>query len=443
MAIGHMNRSVTFLPGVYVFLVVPCTPWQIRLHDIHLVTAEPDHEEYLVVISPMYPCMHGAMLCLMPNFTHCLPPLALQGCRHSQKLHRSWVVAGMAIRFGISLGLHIRNEDRKATAVKKEILSRIWWAVYSLDRILSTITGRPSVGAEVYCSTTLPLPIAATDIDEAIIEARFGQRPGWTSIYTRSEVEESHTPKTSTTVPNIENEPANAGTFLTSTIKLGMLSNDVLTRLYSPNLVTKSWKDIQQSIVQMLEGLDVWLLSLPKGLNPFKNTASAYLMQQERNILKIYYYSTKILICRPCLCRLDRRIRSQTESSDNFNRKVAGECVSAAKSIAACLPDDMAVWNKEIYRIFPWWTAVHYVMQAIAILLLEACYEVEELDILPALKKLVRWLRALKTSNGTANRAYTIIVDLLRKLAMRGFNGPKTPQASHLLSRSIASCGLA
>lgn len=335
------------------------------------------------------------------------------------------------MRFGFSLGLHIRNEDRSATTVKKEILSRIWWAVYSLDRILSAITGRPSIGAEAYCSTSLPLPISAADIEATIIEARFGEPPKWTSVHTQSNTDGSHSPSASTETPNLASEPANGGTFLTSTVKLGMLSNDVIAQLYSPSLATRSWKYVQQKITKMLEDLDAWLSSLPKSLNPFDDNGSTYSMQQERNILRTYYHSTRILICRPCLCRLDRRIQSQTDISDRFNHNIAAQCVLSAKSIAACLPDDMAVWNKEIYRIFPWWAAVHYVMQAVAVLLLEACYEAEGMDILPALKKLVRWLRALRYSNGAANRAYTITVDLLKKLVTRDFSDPKMPQASH------------
>lgn len=348
----------------------------------------------------------------------------------------------MSIRFGFSLGLHIRNEDRTATAVKKEILSRIWWAVYSLDRTLSAVTGRPSVGAEIHSSTTLPLPISANDIDEGIIQAKFGLQPKWGSATTASpsDAGSSRTPS-ATPLGNNPSGPdardtsndANAGTFLIAIVKLGMVSNNVLNQLYSPNLVTKSWKDVQGFIAQLVDDLDAWLYSLPADLNPFNDHGRGQQdMQQERNILKTYYYSTKILICRPCLCRLDRRIQSQTQSSVNFNHKTAAQCVAAAKSIAACLPDDMAVWSKEIYTIFPWWSAVHYLMQSIAILLLEACYEAEGTTVLPTVKKLVRWLRELSSTNRTAERAYSITVDLLKKLASRTFKDPRTTKVSHV-----------
>jgi hypothetical protein len=345
----------------------------------------------------------------------------------------------MSIRFGFSLGLHIRNEDRTATAVKKEILSRIWWAVYSLDRTLSAITGRPSVGAELHSSTTLPLPIAANDIEEAFIQAKFGQTPKWGSATAPSHSPAGSSRTGSIVSENNHNAPdvsslsneANAGTFLIAIVKLGMVSNNVLNQLYSPNLVSKSWKDVQGYIARLATDLDAWLFSLPTDLNPLDDNARGQTMQQERNLLKTYYYSTKILICRPCLCRLDRRIQSQTQSSANFNHQTAAQCVSAAKSIAACLPDDMAVWSKEIYRIFPWWATVHYLMQSIAILLLEACYEAEGINVLPAVKKLVRWLRELSSTNRTAERAYAITVDLLKKMASRNFKDPETVKVSH------------
>lgn len=346
----------------------------------------------------------------------------------------------MSIRFGFSLGLHIRNEDRTATTTRKELLSRIWWAVYSLDRTLSAITGRPSVGAEIHASTALPLPIPADDIDEAVIQAKFGQKPRWGNV-AASLASDAGVFAAASAAPLGDaakapekvyaSDTANAGTFLIAIVKLGMVSDNVLTRLYSPNLVTKPWKDIQVSIARLLEDLDAWLHSLPADLHPFKENARDHIMQQERNILKTYCHSTKILICRPCLCRLDCRIPSQTRSSASFNYEIAAKCVAAARSLAACLPDDMAVWGKEIYRIFPWWSVVHYLMQSIAVLLLEACYEAEGTGIMSAVKKLVRWLRELRSTNRTAERAYSITMDLLEKLALRTFQDPRTVQVSH------------
>lgn len=70
-------------------------------------------------------------------------------------------------------------------------------------------------------------------------------------------------------------------------------------------------------------------------------------------------------------------------------------------------------------------------MQSIAVLLLEACYEAEGTDTMSAVKKLVRWLRELRSTNRTAERAYSVTMDLLEKLALRTFQNSRTVQVSH------------
>jgi hypothetical protein len=62
-------------------------------------------------------------------------------------------------------------------------------------------------------------------------------------------------------------------------------------------------------------------------------------------------------------------------------------------------------------------------MQALTVLLLEISYEAihfphDRQDMVPSLKKLVRWLRVMKTNNGMANRAYIITMNLLQKLVI-------------------------
>lgn len=329
----------------------------------------------------------------------------------------------MALRFGYALGMHVRNEDRSATAVRKELLTLTWWSVYSLERILSAITGRPSIVAEAYCSVILPLPMNAEDIDEATIKARFGRQPRWAFSETAAPSETSEA-SSSRGFDNSSLDPTNSGSYLASIVKLQYISEKVLHNLYSHSIVSKSWKDVQQSITDLSRDLEMWVTALPPGLNFFQDLDGDQKMQQERNILKVHYLSTKLLTTRPCLCRLDRRISEQTQSSDDFNKRMATTCVGAAKAIAALVPDNMTQNRTLIYAIFPWWAAVHYLVQAMAILMLEMCYEAdnpnsEQSETVMSLKKLVETLRELRTSNRMARRAYSIIVDLLKKLVAR------------------------
>lgn len=327
----------------------------------------------------------------------------------------------MAIRFGFALGLHIRNEDRTATAVKKELLSRTWWGIYNLECLLSSLTGRPSVGIEIHCSVYLPLPIPCDEIDEDRIKALFGNdpRPSHTEELLTSESASN----TSSGVPDFEKirrGPANDGTYLKCIVRLGQIQQKILTSLYSQSVISESWKDVQDTILGLNGEIELWAASIPPGLS-FLNSGKEKPMAYEQNILLLHYRSTTILVNRPCLCRLDRRIPNQTQSSSEFNQKMALSCVNSAKEITAGLPDDMVAESIRIYQLVPWWSVVHYIMQSIAILMLEISYDAvlgsERAGTIASMKKLVRWLRILRENNGMARRAYTIVLELLQKMA--------------------------
>lgn len=142
---------------------------------------------------------------------------------------------------------------------------------------------------------------------------------------------------------------------------------------------------------------------------------------REQNTLDILYHNTKILINRPCLCRLDRRIVNQTASSNDFNERAAITCVASAKAIATLLPEDPERHVVNLYESGPWWSMVHNIMQSLVVLLLEISlrgkhFPQDRHKIIPSLKKLVRWLRAMRATNGVAKRAYSIAFSLLKKM---------------------------
>ncbi|KAJ4326003.1 hypothetical protein N0V94_000368 [Neodidymelliopsis sp. IMI 364377] len=57
-----------------------------------------------------------------------------------------------------------------------------------------------------------------------------------------------------------------------------------------------------------------------------------------------------------------------------------------------------------LYQLGPWWQMVHVVMQALVVLLLEIVYEdmhfpEDRQEVVPSLKKLLRWLRVMRVNN--------------------------------------------
>ncbi|CAZ83072.1 unnamed protein product [Tuber melanosporum] len=79
-----------------------------------------------------------------------------------------WYIVGVAVRLAVDLGLHY--EDAEAIAAKsakkdgkrgkrqwsRELRRRLWWCVYSLDRLVSTCVGRPFGISDEVVSTQFP-----------------------------------------------------------------------------------------------------------------------------------------------------------------------------------------------------------------------------------------------------------------------------------------------
>jgi hypothetical protein len=166
--------------------------------------------------------------------------------------------------------------------------------------------------------------------------------------------------------------------------------------------------------------LEMWAANLPPGLNFTQPTVGGGFLR-ESFILQMSYIRVKILITRPCLCRLDDRIPEQSKDSSNFNNKMARNCVSAAKTLTDILPVHASA--AYLYQIGPWWSMTHHLMQALAVLLLELSYDAVHdppgEEILPKVKKLIRWLRVLKRNNRVARRAHDLGFGVLQDLASR------------------------
>jgi hypothetical protein len=126
------------------------------------------------------------------------------------------------------------------------------------------------------------------------------------------------------------------------------------------------------------------------------------------------------LITRPCLCRIERRIASESSQSANFNTKMAEACVYAARRMTALFPEQPD--TSLIYSRGPWWNIVHIIMQSMAVLLLEMAFESQNMkkeksDILSCIKKLMSWLRAMRVNDPVASRAHDVVYKILNTSA--------------------------
>ena len=310
------------------------------------------------------------------------------------------------------------------------------------------MTGRPASFAEKDCTAPLPLPIE----EDSILDSRTVQNPQviqmlrrWSSQEIQSEAytgtkastdssrknnsrSDSPSPALSQTTSQDPKQPflpCNALAFGYHS-KLSTFSNEVLHRLYRAAGMSASWAHVQATISSLNVKLEDWRLRLPP-VYDFDMKQRDQRFVSHRISLGFFYYSTLIIINRPCLCRVDRKIPDESDSAKVFNQETAARCVRAARGMLNLLPDQPNAIG--LYRIVPWWCLVHLLMQAATILMLELSFRAEhmrdEIDqIFDSAKKALEWLRDMSKEDEAARRASVLCNELLRQVAPKVGKNP-------------------
>ncbi|EKG22440.1 Transcription factor fungi [Macrophomina phaseolina MS6] len=329
------------------------------------------------------------------------------------QISRSWIMLGLACRQAVALGLHLRNLAPTLTAASREKRARVWWALYYLEYLLCENTGRPTMINSQFCSIQ---PLAP--LDEAALTTFSGNKQ--LEDWYRTSGEPSAKQAKRQSFVELDSAPSPINQFR-SRVNLAVLTQKAFSNLYSAATISKSWQRTQSEIVTLSREIDEWYSCLPL---LFKFTLEISpgdgRFTRDRMILGFCYYSAKMLINRPCLCRVDTRIENQTSRSKEVDQERARECIMAAKSVADLLPHKSptaaadvlpdVVW---LYNNGPWWCIVHYFMQAITVLMLELAFGEFHLrgermgaagsaDITAVVGKLVRWLGTMAATGNAA-----------------------------------------
>lgn len=195
----------------------------------------------------------------------------------------------------------------------------------------------------------------------------------------------------------------------------------------------RAGQNVEASVMRLNSDLDSWAALLLDDLDSkHEQSVPGNQYEREKNVLDMHIHSARILITRPCLCRLERLTKDVSSSSSVIGQKMAQACIESANSIASLLPECSDSNVSRLYEATPWWSIVHIIFQSVVILVLELSYHTmpSTRDVQVALspmKKLARWLRLLSAKNGQAKRGYEFIITLLRSAAMK----------MHLVSKHI------
>lgn len=321
-------------------------------------------------------------------------------CMFVGDINRAWVTTGLAVRCAYTSGLHARDDDPSASASTKEALLKTWWSLHWLDSTLSIMTGRPGSVVDSRCNVPLPVPIP----EERIFS--IAQHISQISLDLRQVSKE---------VIKIE---ANSGSYFRAIAQLSIITQSTLAALYSAGIASQGIGDIQAAISHLERRMEQWLHGLPIEFDPrrpFRGSSEPFL--RERVLLGFRFYSVKILLTRPCLMHHDQ---SWMETGQRkFATRSALACVEAAQAIVAYLPDGPH-WSV-IRDHGPWWNLIHYVMQAVSVLMLALYHgsvsSRDDLTLLQGTKKAIAWMR--KVQDPFAARAFKVALHSLDIIAER------------------------
>ena len=302
------------------------------------------------------------------------------------------------------------------------------------------MTGRPTSFSEADCTAPLPLPL-----EEEALSGENALSPQDIALLRRLSSPESRRTESETSTPFSHGyssdlkmsthestspgllpfsqekrrvvTPCNALYFECHT-KLCICANEVLNCLYRAGTLSKSWADVQVNIAILNSKIDTWRGELPSAFD-FTKKPRHQQFSRQRMSLGFFHYSILIMINRPCLCRLDRKIPNQSGKANDFNRETAMKCVHAARDMLEMLPQEPN--SVGLYTVAPWWSLVHYLMQAATVLMIELSFRSDHVpekvkDIYDSAKKATDWLRSLSEENEGARRAWFLCDEMLRKV---------------------------
>lgn len=344
---------------------------------------------------------------------------------------RAWRVAGLAVRSSISLGLNLQNTSG-STALSTESRYRVWWCLYTFENMLGIMTGRVTYMSNGICKTPFPLPFdeeklsdpTATkllnnyDLHCALIESRlacFNIRH--MRLHPQGSKDASHTGHMNN--PSwLKSQSACSTLGFLYYVDLAVIVQEIVNQVYSLECRSLVWSDVENRIGILKFRVELWRSNLPEAYD------FTGLDEQDLNLLRgklflgFHFYSTRIMLGRPCLCRHESRHVDPAQKS-TFSHEMILIALESARLMLDLIPNSPdPVW---LYQNCPFWCILHYIMQSGTVLLLELsfnCVHVpdERDNIFEYSRKAVLWLLAMSHHSLASRRAWELCDGTLRRI---------------------------
>jgi hypothetical protein len=315
--------------------------------------------------------------------------------------------------------------------LSKEARYRVWWCLYTFEHMLGIMTGRATCIQDGVCTSPFPIPFEEDQLHE----------PGAIEVLTDSTLRDerinnvvasSYIRQMPLNPVNGKEAAHNSGAKDTSWIKslpvnyglcylyycdLSAVVQEIVNKVYSVDCVMVPWSHIENRIGELRSRTEIWQSSLPSKLDFTRTDEDGPDLLRCKLALALHYYSARITLGRPCLCRRDAR---QKGPNPSFSHDMAVIALESACRMLDLIPDEPNAI--QLYQIAPWWCVLHYLMQAVTVLLLELSFGTvhmpeEEKNFIELSKKATRWLYAMSEQSIASRRAWQLCDLSLRKLA--------------------------
>lgn len=291
------------------------------------------------------------------------------------------------------------------------------------------MTGRPTCISVNMCSSPFPLPFEETELEG----------PSAASLLNDPDLRNKRI-NTAMSSPRLRNAPfsnfgseedilaarswlhtlpVNAGLYLLYSCDLTVVMQELLDRIYSANSVHQHWRSLQTGIKELQARVDVWLSSLPPGLD-FTHAEHSEQAHGLKMALEFQYHSAQIMLGRPCLCRHNIPKRGP-DDEQQFTHAMAVSALRSATQMANLIQDGPSTGSS--HGAGPWWCLLHYVMQAATVMILELAMNCihtphAESNLLHLTRKCVRWLQRTSEHSIASHRAWQLCDGALRRLEL-------------------------
>lgn len=337
----------------------------------------------------------------------------------------------MAVRSAITLGINMKSSAPTTPDLSKEARYRVWWCLYTFEHMLGIMTGRATCIQDGVCTSPFPIPFEEDQLqepgalevlaDSTLRDERINNVLASSCIRQmplnpangKEASNHTHTRDTSW----IKNLPINYGLCYLYYCDLAVVVQEIVNKVYSVDCVIVPWAHIENRIGELKSRTEMWQSSLPPGLDFRRKDDAGPDVLRCKLTLALHYYSARITLGRPCLCRRDAR---QKGPNPSFSHDMAVITLDSACHMLDLIPDEPNAI--QLYQIAPWWCVLHYLMQAVTVMLLELSFGTvhkpeEEERFINLSKKAIRWLYAMSEQSIASRRAWQLCDLSLRKLA--------------------------